>query len=88
MDDALLCKAICYEAQLFALTVVTLVKVDVQNLRVKYVQFMGWLVIVGLFHAYYVEPVQNAFRKEETGQHGVSLQFTICFHGGKGTAFL
>ena len=23
----------------------------------------------------------------ETGQHGVSLQFTICFHGGKGTAF-
>ena len=88
VDDAFLCKAISYEAQILALTVVTLVKVDVQNLRVKYVQLMGWLVIVGLFHVYDVEPVENAFRKEETGQHGVSLKFTICFHGGKGTTFL
>ena len=88
VHNALLSKAISYEAQLLPLTVIALVKVDMQNLGVKYIQFMGWLVIVGLFHAYYVEPVQNAFRKEETGQHGVSLQFTICFHGGKGTAFL
>lgn len=88
VDDAFLCKAIGYKAQFFALTVVTLVKVDMQNLGVKYVQFMRRLVIVCLFHAYDIEPVQNAFRKEETCQHGVSLQFTICFHGGKGTTFL
>ena len=88
VDDAFLSKAISYEFMLFTLTVVTLVKVDVQNLGVKYVQFMSWLVIVGLFHAYNIKPVENAFRKEETGQHGVPLQFTICFHGGKGTAFL
>ena len=88
VDDAFLSKAISYEAQFFALTVVTLVKVDVQNLGVKYVQLMGWLVIVSLFHAHNIEPVENAFWKEETCQHGVSLQFTICFHGGKGTAFL
>ena len=88
VDNAFLSKAISYEAKLFTLTVVTLVKVDVQNLGVKYVQLMGWLVIVGFFHAYYIEPVENAFRKEKTGQHGVSLQFTICFHGRKGTAFL
>ena len=88
VDDAFLSKAISYEAKLFALTVVTLVKVDVQNLGVKYVQFMGWLVIVGLFHAHNIEPLENAFREEETRQHGVSLQFTICFHGGKGTTFL
>ena len=88
VDDAFLSKAISYEAQFFALAVVTLVKVDVQDLGVKYVQLMGWLVIVSLFHAYNIEPVENAFRKEETGQHGVSLQFTICVHECKGTAFL
>ena len=88
VDDAFLSKAIRYKAQVFALTVVTLVKVDMQNLGVKYVQLMGWLVIVALFHTYNIEPVENAFWKEETRQHGVSLQFTICFHGGKGTAFL
>lgn len=88
VDEAFLSKAIRYKAQFFALTVVTLVKVDMQNLGVKYVQLMGWLVIVGLFHTYNIEPIENAFWKEKTRQHGVSLQFTICFHGGKGTAFL
>ena len=88
VDDAFLSKAISYESKLFTLTVVTLVKVDVQNLGVKYVQLMCWLVIIGLFHAHHVKPVKNTLRKEETRQHGVSLQFTICFHGGKGTVFL
>ena len=73
VDDAFLCEAICYKAKFLSLAVVALVKVDVQDLGVKYVQLMGWLVIVGLFHAYDVEPVENAFRKEETGKHGVSL---------------
>ena len=88
VDNAFLSKAISYEAKFFPLTVVTLVKVDVQNLGVKYVQLMCWLVIIGLFHAHHVKPVKNTLRKEETRQYGVSLQFTICFHGGKGTAFL
>ena len=77
VDDTFLSKAISYEAKFLALTVVALVKVDVQDLGVKYVQFMGWLIIVGLFHAYDIEPVENAFGKEETRQHSVSLQFTI-----------
>ena len=77
VDDAFLSKAISYEAKLLALAVVTLVKVDVQDLGVKYIQFMGWLIIVCLFHAYDIEPVENAFGKEETRQHSVSLQFTI-----------
>ena len=88
VDDAFLSKTISYESKFFALTVVTLVKVDVQILGVNYVQLMSWLVIICLFHTYNIEPVKYAFRKEETGQHGVSLQFTICFHGGKGNAFL
>ena len=66
VDDAFLSKAIGYEAKFLALTVVTLVKVDVQDLGVKYIQFMGWLIIVCLFHAYDIEPVENAFGKEET----------------------
>lgn len=77
VDDTFLSKAISYEAKFLALAVVTLVKVDVQNLGVKYVQFMGWLIIVCFFHAYDIEPVEYAFRKEKTDQHGVSLQFTI-----------
>ena len=83
VHNALLSKAISYEAQLLPLTVIALVKVDMQNLGVKYVQFMGGLVIVALFHTHNIEPLQNTFWKKKTGQHGVSLQFTICFHGAK-----
>ena len=46
VDDAFLCEAICYKAKFLSLAVVELVKVDVQNLWVKYVQLMGWFVIV------------------------------------------
>ena len=68
VNDTRLGEAVGDKPKVLTLTVVALIKVDVKDLGVKYVQFMRRLVIVCLFHAHNVKPVQDTLWEEVTGQ--------------------
>jgi hypothetical protein len=68
VNDTRLGEAVGDKAKVLTLAVVALIKVDVKDLGVKYVQFMRRLVIVCLFHTHHVKPVQNTLWEEVTGQ--------------------
>ena len=68
VNDTRLGEAVGDKAKFLALTIVALIKVDVKHPGVKNVQFMRRLVIVCLFHAHHVKPVQDTLWEEVTGQ--------------------
>ena len=68
VNDTRLGEAVGDKSKVLALTIVALIKVDVKYLGVKHVQFMRRLVIVCLFHAHNVKPVQDTLWEEVTGQ--------------------
>ena len=68
VNDTWFSEAVGNKPKTLALTIITLIKVDVKHLGVKHVQFMRRMVVVCLFHARHVKPVQNTLREEVTGQ--------------------
>lgn len=60
-------KTVGLQAQLFTLTVITLIKIDVENVTVQYVCFCD-ACIGRLYCIHYFEPVYHTIRKKETNK--------------------